>query len=170
MSACVKHRVFHHIVRQIVAEIIGVESKLQYFHAGEAGAVAEVAHLFGHVAQVLSKQGQIAQFSFYRVEKLVGGSFDPLATAGCRIAVGHRPVGFETTEVVQTQHVIKTHLKTYAVDPPFIAVSLVGLPFEERAAPELAAIGEIIGRCAGDKSRVEVCIHLEKLRFGPDLH
>ena len=73
----------------------------------------------------------------------------------------HRPVGDEAAEVVDAGEVVEVERAPQPLDPPAVAAPLQRRPVVERVAPQLALVGERVGRRAGDGAG------LEQLGVGP---
>lgn len=103
------------------------------------------------------------------MEEIVARPGFPLAYPGIRISGWYFPVGFKAAEVVDTNEVAPFQDASEAADPPIVSRMLVDVPSVERVTPALAALGEVIGRNAGDDGGVSMLIELEKVLSGPNI-
>ncbi len=149
------------MVREVVRRVrVRVEVVLQDRHAREAEAVAQALHRRGDDAEVLRDQGQLAELRGRRVEHRAPGAALPVPGQRVAGARGHRPVGDEAAEVVDAGEVVEVEGAPQALDPPAVAAPLQRRPVVERVAPQLALVGERVGRRARDGAG------LEELRVG----
>ena len=109
---------------QVVGGLAGIESELQHLHAGVAGLVTQVQNLLSQEAQIFRNELDLRQAILQSVDKVHAGALDPMAVLGGGVAVGDGPVSLETTEVVQTNHIIQLACSAQAVQPPLEAVPL----------------------------------------------
>ena len=71
--------------------------------------------------------------------------------------------------MVYAYHVIEFLCAVDAAYPPAVAVGFHGVPVVEWIAPELAVLGEVIGRNAGDLCGDVVLVELEEARLAPHI-
>ena len=103
---------------------------------------------------------QLPELGRRGVEHRAAGAALPVARQRVARRRGHRPVGDEAAEVVDAGEVVEVEGAPQALDPPAVAAPLQRRPVVERVAPQLALVGERVGRRAGDGAG------LEELRVG----
>src|SRR5690348_14030732 len=79
------------------------------------------------------------------------------------------PVGFEATEVVQTDDIHQLQHLPHPLDPPRVARRRQYIPTIDGVAPALAGRAEIVRRNAGDHRRLAVRVELEEVAVYPDV-
>ena len=154
-------------VRQVVARLARIEGELQHLHAGEAGLGEQRLQLGRDIAEILGDELHIVEPAGEPADEVHARPLDPLAVFGGLVAVGHGPIGLEAAEMVDAQRVIELGRALDAADPPAVAVGAHGVPAVERRAPELAVLGEIVGRDAGDGGGYVLIVELEALGARP---
>ena len=169
MGADVAHAVPAAVVGHVVGVALGVEAELQDLHPGQARIPQELFHLGGGVAQVLGDELQVVEPGGQHAYQRHARTGLPAAPLGGGVAEGHGPVALKAPEVVDADHVEELLRPLDAADPPAEAVGLVGVPVVERVAPELAVLGEGVGRDAGDLLGHAVLVQLEVPGLGPDV-
>ena len=93
---------------------------------------------------------QAPQLGARRVEHGAARARAPSARReASRAPRGHRPVGREAAEVVDAGEVEELEGAAQALDPPAVAPAAQRGPVVDRVAPQLALVGEGVGRDAG---------------------
>ena len=102
------------IVRQIIALLTGVKSKLQHLHTRIAGLFYHFDHALGKISQVFCDDIHIAELFFDGVEQIHARSFFPVA-ALCRLITERDGIIFiksaemvDADSIVQFKHVSQT--------------------------------------------------------------
>ena len=120
---------------QVIAGIPGVKGKFQHLHAGPAGIVQQLLHRGSGIAQILGNKLQLGEPAGQRADEGHAGAFAPLAGLGGFVAVGNRPIGVQSPEMVNTDHVIQLAGTVDTTDPPAVAVIAHSVPAIEGRAP-----------------------------------
>ena len=150
------------VVGEVVRRVrVRVEVVLQDRHPRVAEAVAQALDRRGDDAEVLGDQRPAPRARRAAASNTArpGPRFQRPESAWRRRR-GHRPVGDEAAEVVDAGEVVEVEGAAQALDPPAVAAALQRRPVVERVAPQLALVGERVGRRAGDGAG------LEELRVG----
>ena len=145
------------------------EGELEDVHAGEPGVLKELVDVGGQDAEVFGDELRAVEPVAQHAEQAHAGAVVPLALLRGLRVVGAGPVGRERAEVVEAEDVIHLDGAFDAADPPAEAVLAHGVPVVERVAPELAVLGEVVRRDAGDLLRDVLLVELEELRLAPDV-
>ena len=170
MGACVAYTVADKIVGQVIVFSRVVEAKLEYPHTRESVMVAQCFHGRRDDPQVFGDNRQMfAQSLDDRVKKVRPGTSDPFPVDGGFFAVRNGPVSFETTEMIDTQHIIQPELVTDPPDPPPVTVLPMVLPKVEGIAPKLSRGAEIVRRHAGHNGGKAVFIQIKQLLVSPHI-
>src|SRR5439155_9084658 len=85
------------------------------------------------------------------------------------IAARYFPTGSKSSKVIDACNVHRFQRGANAFNPPFETIREHPIPIEERIAPVLSCLAEIIGRDTGDNCGSSIGIELELLGIGPDV-
>ena len=127
---------------------VGVERVLHDRHPRVAEAVAQPLDGRGDDAEVLGDQRQLPELRGRGVEHRAARPALPAARQRVPRSGRHRPVGDEAAEVVDAGEVVELERAPQPLDPPAVAAALQRRPVVERVAPQLALVGERVGRRA----------------------
>ena len=146
-----------------------VERELHHLHSGQAGIGQQLFHARSDVAKILGNKAQVAEPRGQHADKVHAGAGLPVSVLRGRIPVGHGPVALKAAEMIYADYIIKLPCAVYAAYPPAVAVRRHRVPVIQRVAPELAVLGERIGRHSRDLGGHIVPVQLEKLRIAPHI-
>src|SRR5712691_6953300 len=130
---------------------LGIVTKreLKNCHAGEAEFIPDGLYFRGDYAEVLGDQGQFAQRCLRSLKQGYSRTFHPAAIYGGCFARRNFPIGFETSKMIEADHVQHSQRGAKAFQPPTISVASQRVPTIDWIAPQLASSAEIIRRNAG---------------------
>ena len=154
-------------MRQIIARLSGIKCKLQNFHSRISGLFHHPDHTVCQESKILCNNFHITQSLFYRPENIHSRSFFPMSEFRCQISVWNGIIFIESTEMINSDHIIKFYTMTDSLHPPCISGLLMIFPLIKRIAPKLSGCTKCIWRAPCNTSRKSVLIKLEQFRMRP---
>ena len=149
MGSCVCHANLTNIVDQILVGGIEIpifveaEGKLEDLHSRQAIVIPESLDFFRYHSQILSNDRKgWTQLLLYSIEELLSRSLNPLSINGCLLTLRNTPIGFEASEVVDSDYVGETEAGLDPLDPPCVSILFHPVPIVERISPKLTCGGE----------------------------
>src|SRR5439155_20405360 len=139
----------------VTAVVLDAPVELGHVHAGQTELVAEAFNWTRDHAQVLGDERQLAKRRGDRIEERPSGAAPPRAQTRGLVSLGHRPVGDEAAEVVDSHEIEELERPPQALDPPAVAGRPHCPPVVERGSPALASAAEVIGWNARDHTLLE---------------
>ena len=131
------------------AGVAGVEAELQHARARQPERVPQAVHRRSYYPEVLGHQRQRRPKRARRgVEHGAARAALPVARQRLLRPDGDGPVGDEAAEVVDSRQIEQVECAPQALDPPAITPPPQRRPVVERVAPQLALVGERVGRHA----------------------
>src|ERR1044071_7252712 len=141
------------IVRQVDIFRVTAKSELQDAHAGKSKVVTKLFHVRSNDSQVFSDDRQLPERCPYCREEFPARHFDPTATFGSLVAAGNFPTGGKPAKMIDTRNIDQLQSRLHSLNPPLESISSHAIPVEQRIAPVLAGLAEIIRRDARDHYR-----------------
>ena len=91
----------------------------------------------------------------------------PMTISGIRRTEGNRIVPRKSTEMIDSDRIIKLRASLHSADPPAVSCLSVIIPVVQRIPPELSVSGKCIRRTSRDPGRFTVTVELEELPACP---
>ena len=145
------------------------KGELKHPHSRHPPFFPKLPHAPGNDAQVFGDEGRLPQGILHSGKKVVAGALDPPALPSGGGRSGDGPISLEGPEMVDAQDIALAEGRLDAPDPPAVAVGFQLVPVINGGAPQLAVLGEVVGRDAGDELGRAVLVQLEILAGGPDV-
>ena len=117
---------------------------------GKPTIAAQPRHRGRDDAEILGDDRQLAELARGRVEDRLARPAHPAPAARILRVRRHRPVRDEAAEVVDPRDVEQGERPAQTLGPPRVARALQRGPVVQRVAPQLALVGERVGRHARD--------------------
>jgi len=122
-----------------------VESELRNSHPGQRKPVSQGDDVVGDLSEVLGNYGKLSQIVAQSPEKLLGGAWAPLPVHRGWLIGRDLPVAGYPPEMVDAEHVEQSESVTHPGSPPGEVPRCHLLPVEDRVAPTLSRLREVVG-------------------------
>ena len=156
-------------MRQIIAFLTAVKSKLKHLHTRKTAVSQQPAHLGRQITEVLRDDGKPRHLAPDRFDESKSGSRFPIADSRRFRSRRNGVIAGEAAEMIDAHRVINACGRAQAANPPGIAVGGVAFPVVKRIAPELPIGRKGIGRDTGHGRRHSFTVRLKKLAVRPQV-